>query len=600
MQGSNEYKELTKRIKTQVNSLRNEKLNKEADQINEHANRRRTEQLYRSMKSDNSSFRNINKGKQCDPCKIKEFFSKHFNQTAIKDIPIELTEAPVFLSSLQAIPDNIMTTTPPDKNEVLSTIKSMKNGKAANDVPIEYIKCATESAEFMDEMVNLYKTVWQTNIIPRNWGHSKLVTIWKGASKGSIKDPKAYRGLQIGSSLCKIMIVIIINRLKQWYENHLLDQQQGFRSSRGTTDGIYIAKKIHQITDKMKKPTFILFVDLSAAFDHINRKWLFKSIKQRFPASADLNLIHLLESLYSHTTTALAESPDDLFEITSGVRQGGPESPILYNLYMDFVMRIFLDTCKSKNIQFLELNYKIPGSASSDGRIKAGSQKIDWIGYADDLILAFNDRKNLQLAIDTLNSTFHRYGLTINVTKTKTMILNQQYMNSDYPTTISMLNGEQIENVKIFRYLGCQIKYDEPCTGDTETELRVDCAECKFYELGRQFMNHKIAIRTRVRILNSLVRSRLTYSCQTWCVTKMQLARVGSAYMAMLRKMVSGGYRRKPNSWSYVLTNEQLLKICQTDCIKSYVSRQQRNFVAHMVRNEDRSLVIALQQQRIE
>ena len=247
-------------------------------------------------------------------------------------------------------------------------------------------------------------------------------------------------------------------------------------------------------------PTFILFVDLSAAFDHINREWLFKTIKQRFPASADINLIHLLESLYSHTTTALAESPDDIFEITLGVRQGGPESPILYNLYMDFVMRVYLDTCKSKNIQFLELHYKIPGSASSDGRIKAGNQKIEWVGYADDLILAFNDRKSLQLAMDTLNTTFYRYGLTINVSKTKTMILNQQYLNSEYPTTISMLNGEQVKNVQIFRYLGCQIKYDEPGTEDTETELRIDCAECKFYELGRQFMNHKIAIVTHVKM----------------------------------------------------------------------------------------------------
>ena len=254
-------------------------------------------------------------------------------------------------------------------------------------------------------------------------------------------------------------------------------------------------------------------------------------------------------------------------------------------------MRLYLDKCKTKNIQFLDLNYKITGSASADGRIKAEKQKIDWLGYADDLILAFNDRKNLQLAMDTLNTTFYRYGLTINVTKTKTMILNQQYMNSEYPTTISTLNGEQVENVKIFWYLGCQIKYDEPGTGDTETELRIDCAECKFYELGRQFMNHKIAIVTRANILNSLVRSRLTYSSQTWCMTKIQLACVGSAYMAMLRKMVSGGYRRKPNSWSYVLTNEHLLRICQTECIKSYVSRQQRNFVAHMVQKEDRSLL---------
>lgn len=193
--------------------------------------------------------------------------------------------------------------------------------------------------------------------------------------------------------------------------------------------------------------------------------------------------------------------------------------------------------------------------------------------------------------MDTLNTTFYRYGLTINVSKTKTMILNQQYLNSEYPTTISMLNDVRVENVQIFRYLGCQIKYDEPGTGDTETELRIDCAVCKFYELGRQFMNHNIAIVTRVKILNSLVRSRLTYSCQAWSMTKLQLARVGSAYMAMLRKMVSGGYRRKPNSWSYVLTNDDLLRICETDSIKSYVSRQQRNFVAHMVRKEDTSMV---------
>ena len=159
VRGSDDFKELTKRLKTLVNSLRNEKLRREANQINEHAYRKRTEQLYRSMKSDNTSFRNINRGKQCDPPKMKDCFLKHFNQSSRMDNPIELTEAPEFLNSLQAIPENIMTTTPPDKNELLSTIKSMKSGKTANDIPTAYIKSATESVEFMDEMVNLYKTV---------------------------------------------------------------------------------------------------------------------------------------------------------------------------------------------------------------------------------------------------------------------------------------------------------------------------------------------------------------------------------------------------------------------------------------------------------
>ena len=590
-QGSEKYKELTKKIKSVVKTIKNEKLRKEANEINEHANRRRTEDMFRGIKSGTTSFRNIKRGKQCDTSKLKEYFIIHFNQSTTKDDPIEIKEAPAFIELLKNIPENILSTAPPDRNELTTIIKSLKNGKTANDIPTAYIKHAIDCSEFMDEMVKLYKTVWETNTIPTKWGHSKLVTIWKGSSKGNINDPKAYRGLQIGSSLCKIMIVIIINRLKKWYEKQLLDQQQGFRSCRGTTDGIYIVKKLHQITDQMKKPAFLLFVDLSAAFDHINRDWLFKTLKQRLAANTSSKLVQLLESLYSHTTTALAETPEDMFEITLGVRQGGPESPLLYNLYMDFVMRVFADKCKAENIEFLELVYKIPESATINGRTKSGNVKLDWCGYADDLALAFNDRKSLQTAMDTLNTTFCRYNLKINVSKTKTMILNQQYINVKYPSTISSLNTLYVENVKVFRYLGCQIKFDEPGTGESETELRIDCAECKFYELGRQFMNHNIAIETRVRVLNSLVRSRLAYSCQAWSMTQRQMARVRSTYMSMLRKMVSGGYRRKPNSWSYVLTNETLLRNCKTESVESYVKRQQRNFVAHMVRKEDSSMV---------
>ena len=79
----------------------------------------------------------------------------------------------------------------------------------------------------------------------------------------------------------------------------------------------------------MKIPSFVLFVDLTAAFDHVIRPWLLKSIYQRFPGGSDQKLIKLLETLYSYTTTSLAETPDYLFELTLGVREGGPESPPL-------------------------------------------------------------------------------------------------------------------------------------------------------------------------------------------------------------------------------------------------------------------------------
>jgi len=52
------------------------------------------------------------------------------------------------------------------------------------------------------------------------------------------------------------------------------------RKNRGTTDGIYTMKRVQQITDRKQQPLFLLFVDLTAAFDHIQ---LFKSIEIRFP-----------------------------------------------------------------------------------------------------------------------------------------------------------------------------------------------------------------------------------------------------------------------------------------------------------------------------
>ena len=283
------------------------------------------------------------------------------------------------------------------------------------------------------------------------------------------------------------MIVLILNRIKEWYDKKLLDLQQGFRSDRGTTDGIFITKRIQQIADKMKKPVYLLFIDLVAAFDHINRKWLFKSIKARFARDQDTKLITFLEILYNYTTMSLTENPDDDFAITLGVRQGGPKSPMLFNLYMDFVLRIFIESCKQRNINFLELRCCIPPYVSKRERTHVGFHQLDWIGYADDLVLALDNKQSLQNAINLLDKTFRRFSLAINVSKTKSMIINHQLIDEDYTKSIAKLNGANIDNVEVFCYLGCNIKYNEPGVGDSELEFRKDCAESKFYELGKKF-----------------------------------------------------------------------------------------------------------------
>ena len=95
----------------------------------------------------------------------------------------------------------------------------------------------------------------------------------------------------------------------------------------------------------------------------MNREWLFLSIKKRFPNNQNNILFQLLEKLYSKTQTAINGNMDLVFETFVGVRQGGPESPFLYNLYMDYVLRIFLLECSKSKLDFVKLNYLIPGEA---------------------------------------------------------------------------------------------------------------------------------------------------------------------------------------------------------------------------------------------
>ena len=299
----------------------------------------------------------------------------------------------------------------------------------------------------------------------------------------------------------------------------------------------------------MQKPVYLLFIDLSSAFDHVIRKWLFKSIYQRFPANANVTLIKLLEALYNNTTTALADNPDDVFQLLSGVRQGGPESPPLYNLYMDYVMRVFMHICETEDIKFLKLHYRVRATATTrEGRRKPyqGEHILDWSGYADDLMLVFENEDELQRALILLNDTFERFHLQINVGKTKTMIVNFHQHNdiATYPEVICHLNQKPIENVKKFCYLGDDIQFDQPSTGDAEVDLRIAVAENKFNQHYKKLTNKNIKLQWRVLIFNSMVRSRLTYSGQTWNLTQLQQQRIKSCYISMLRKMIRRGFER--------------------------------------------------------
>ena len=145
-------------------------------------------------------------------------------------------------------------------------------------------------------------------------------------------------------------------------------------------------------------------------------------------------------------------------------------------------------------------------------------------------------------------------------------------------------------NVEKYKYLGSQIQYNQTNTGDTELSSRINMAESKFYQQGMKFMNRKIKLSIRVSILNSLVRSRLTYGCQTWTLDKRQTDKISSVYVTMLRKMIRKGFERREGEWALQYSNQQILNICKTESIEDFVLRQKRQYLAHVIRLPDTAI----------
>ena len=102
-------------------------------------------------------------------------------------------------------------------------------------------------------------------------------------------------------------MAIILERLRTWYNKQLLPNQNGFRQYFGCPDAIFSMKSIQNISSRKNKEVYILFVDLTAAYDWCVRKWLLYSIFNRIdPSNIELTqCVKIMEELYKMTESVL-------------------------------------------------------------------------------------------------------------------------------------------------------------------------------------------------------------------------------------------------------------------------------------------------------
>ncbi|KAB0374331.1 hypothetical protein FD755_014587 [Muntiacus reevesi] len=181
------------------------------------------------------------------------------------------------------------------------------------------------------------------------------------------------------------------------------------------------------------------------------------------------HLTCLLRNLYAgqEATVRTGHGTTDWFQIGKGVRQGCILSPCLFNLYAEYIMRnAGLEEAQAgikiagRNINNLRYADDTTLMAESEEELKSLLMKVkeesEKVGYADDTTLMAESEEEPKSLLMKVKEESEKVGLKLNIQKTKIM--------ASGPITSWQINGETMETVADFIFLGSKITADGDCS----------------------------------------------------------------------------------------------------------------------------------------
>nr|VZI29872.1 unnamed protein product [Spirometra erinaceieuropaei] len=219
---------------------------------------------------------------------------------------------------------------PPSLQEIIRVVQQFSSGKApgSDAIPAKVYKHGCP--QLMDHLTALFQEMWRQGEVPQDFKDATIVHLYKREGNRQVCDN--HRGISLLNIAGKIFARIPLNRLNSHLEQGLLPESQcGFRRHRGTTDMIFAARQLQEKCQEMRTHLYSTFVDLTKAFDTMNREGLWK-IMHKFgcPERFTQMVRQLHDGMMARVTNNGAVS--EAFAVTNGVKQGCVLAPTLFSL----------------------------------------------------------------------------------------------------------------------------------------------------------------------------------------------------------------------------------------------------------------------------
>ncbi len=261
-----------------------------------------------------------------------------------------------------------------------------------------------------------------------------------------------------------------------------------------TSDNIFILHSLFQKYVKQKgRKLYLAFIDFSKFFDVLNRDIL-KNKLIRYGVTGKFYEVIKLYCSNSFYSVKTKHGITDYLEANNGVKQGCNLSPTLSNIYQNDMHTTFDESCDP-----LTLN----------------DENINPLSWADDLVLMSGSLSGLQNCLNKLEPYCFKWGLALNVRKTKFMIMSKGTIRNRGTLTFK---GDNIEYVTRYKYHGLQISSN----GKTTQMIKERCTKAKkaiFQVRSALSTTYNVSRKLSLSIFDKQIFPILSYGSAIWAPT---------------------------------------------------------------------------------
>ena len=371
-------------------------------------------------------------------------------------------------------PDNhngVITHLEPDilECEVKLAFRSVTTNKASGGIPVELFQILKDNA--MKVLHVICQQMWKTQQWPQDWKVSVFIPVPK---KGNPKECSNYCTIALISHASKVMLKILQARLQQYMNCELLDVQAGFRKGRGTRDQIANILWIIEKAREFHKNIYFCLIDYAKP----STVWITINWKILKEMGIPDHLTCLLRNLYAgqEATVKLHMEQQTGSKWEKEYVKAVYCHPALFNLYAEYIMRN-------------------AGLEKAQAGVEIAGRNINNLRYADDTTLMAESKEELKSLLMKVKEESEKVGLKLNIQKTKIM--------ASGPITSWEIDGEIVETVSDFIFLGSKITADGDCSHEMKRRLL----------LGRKMMTNldsilksrDIILPTKVHLVKAMV-----------------------------------------------------------------------------------------------